>query len=133
MLAAADFEQWLRKIVKQVLKEADHETLEKLKEKDICVSSPIRGLRATIDIALRLGLVDTNDSKRLRYVTKIRNEFAHLAKPMNFADQPICDWCRNISGTTTQGSHELLEEYLAFLGKLKSQIQDKLDSTERVN
>lgn len=52
---------------------------------------------ARIDTAYLLGLVPASVRRELHLVRKIRNGFAHEAKPLRFSDDPIAARCRELT------------------------------------
>ena len=81
VLAAAYFEDWLRKAILTRFVEADLTT-----EKNSEIYRPINGFMAKINVAFLLGLYDREILAGLNTVRKIRNKFAHHAKPIRFCD-----------------------------------------------
>jgi hypothetical protein len=54
-------------------------------------NAPIGNMAARIDIAYRTACISTKMRDSLHIVRKLRNEFAHLSKPINFEDQSVQD------------------------------------------
>jgi hypothetical protein len=52
---------------------------------------PIGDAATKIDLCLRLGLLQPNTQKSLHMFRRLRNDFAHLASNISFADQRIHD------------------------------------------
>ena len=55
------------------------------------VGRPIGNAATKIDLCLRLGLLQPNTHKSLHMFRRLRNDFAHLASNISFADQSIHD------------------------------------------
>ncbi len=57
---------------------------------------PLGSLRAKIDLAHALGLLDATSTKDLHRIRKIRNAFAHSLTLSSLGDSPACEHVREI-------------------------------------
>jgi DNA-binding MltR family transcriptional regulator len=62
-------------------------------------SGPLGSFSAKINVALLVGLLPRNAHHDLDLIRRIRNEFGHVARPLNFEETPIADRCRELSHT----------------------------------
>lgn len=53
-----------------------------------------------IDLAYMMGYIGEKVRRDLNLIRKIRNNFAHLERPIEFADEKIANWCRDLHHTT---------------------------------
>ena len=60
------------------------------------VNAPLGTFSARISAAYALGLIQKNEFDELNLVRKIRNEYGHKWKEVNFDDAPIADLCRSL-------------------------------------
>jgi DNA-binding MltR family transcriptional regulator len=58
---------------------------------------PLSTLRAKIDLAYALGLFNEKQHDDAQSIRKIRNNFAHTTKKLNFKTQLVIDNCKNLS------------------------------------
>ena len=78
---------------------------------------------AKINVAFLLGLYDREILAGLITVRKIRNKFAHHAKPIRFCDEIVADLCRALGTNTARDPNDLQERYLAYLYEVRTDIQ----------
>lgn len=58
---------------------------------------PLGTFSSRIGLAYCLGLIRDDQFKDLNTVRKIRNAFAHSHQALSFSEQPICNFCDNLS------------------------------------
>jgi DNA-binding MltR family transcriptional regulator len=56
-------------------------------------NGPLGAFSSRIDLAYALGLIGKQARRDLHLIRKIRNDFAHVAKSLQFSDQPIAQRC----------------------------------------
>ncbi len=76
---------------------------------------PLSTFSARRECAYAFGHIDEKRRNDIKYITKIRNKFAHNFEMNSFSDTPIPDLCKNLS-TSTQAK-ELRVQYLLAIGK----------------
>lgn len=59
-------------------------------------NGPFGTFSSRIDSAYALGLLPENVRKDIHLVRKIRNDFAHVSKPITFNDEPIASRCNEL-------------------------------------
>ncbi|HVG34405.1 MAG TPA: MltR family transcriptional regulator [Pyrinomonadaceae bacterium] len=59
-------------------------------------NAPLGTFSSRISAAYALGLIQKNEFDELNFIRKIRNEFGHKWKDVNFNNAPITDLCRNL-------------------------------------
>ena len=57
---------------------------------------PIGTFGARIDLAFLLGLISENERRMLDFIRKIRNEFSHSSKYIDFETSQVKNWCLNL-------------------------------------
>lgn len=53
--------------------------------------------RTKINVAFLMGLLSVEARRELSWIAKIRNSFAHKLEVRSFSDQPVTDWCANLT------------------------------------
>lgn len=53
-------------------------------------NAPIGNMAARIDLCHRTACISSNTRNSLHLLRKLRNDFAHLSKPISFDDQSVC-------------------------------------------
>jgi len=69
---------------------------EQAEEDLLSASGPLGSNGSRYKLAYCLGLIRKHQRDDLRYVAKIRNEFAHNYTSLSFDDAPVRDWCSNL-------------------------------------
>ena len=124
ILAAAFFEAKLRTAIACMFARRNGEVADRVDSGERVFANghdPLRNLSSEIEIGWALGLYDLGDKRRLHIVRRIRNESAHAAKPICFADEPVANWCRDL----TEGAHReesLRGAYVSVLKRLEGQM-----------
>lgn len=89
IVGGAYLDTLLESLLRSVLREQDKEDL-------LGTSDALGSNGSRYKLAYRLGLIRKHQRDDLRYVAKIRNEFAHVHTSLSFDDAPIRDLCRNL-------------------------------------
>jgi len=71
----------------------------KVKSEIFSHNGPLGTFSSKIDMAFMLGLISDNTKRDLHLLRKIRNEFAHSAKPLEFTNSAINSRCGELSCT----------------------------------
>jgi DNA-binding MltR family transcriptional regulator len=91
ILAASFLEAYLGQLIKEFM----------INDQKVCDEllngyGPLATFSARIKCAYALGYIDEKTRNNIKYIAKIRNEFAHNHKLKSFADSPIPDLCQNL-------------------------------------
>ena len=79
--------------------------------------------RRRIEMGFAPGLYDQTDRCGLHTVRKIRNNFAHEERFLNFEDEPIAQWCRGLPLREGRCPDTLRERYADYLRQVRSHIR----------
>ncbi len=122
ILAAAEFENWLRDRIKSQLAELGSELDDRIFGDYGLLSS----FSSKIYIACALQLYDEDTRKSLHKIRKIRNKFAHTAMPLEFRDEEVSKLCRELLADATSDSQDLRKVYMNFLSQAKNVVRSSL-------
>ena len=112
ILAAAHFEHVLGKQIVHKFVELNRE----LQKNIFDGYGPLSTFSAKIDIAFALGLYDEENRKGLHKIRRIRNEFAHAPRPINFNNEKIADMCSKLPCITSSDADDTFRErYINYL------------------
>ncbi len=109
ILAASFLENFLGEFLKNYMVK-DQEVLDGL----LKVYGPLATFGARRECAYAFGYIDETLRKDIKYIAKVRNEFAHNYERNSFSDTPIPDLCQNLS--TAGCSKEPRIQYLIAIG-----------------
>ena len=122
ILAAAQFEEWLReRITSRFVKIS--KTLDK---KLFDGFGPLSTFAAKIDIAYALELYGEDIRKGLHTIKHNRNKFAHTSKPLYFSDNAISELCCKLSPQATSDCQDLRKIYMNYLTKAQNDTRSSL-------
>ena len=85
---------------------------------------PLATFAARRECAYAFGYIDEKTRNDIKYIAKIRNEFAHNHELNSFADTLIPDLCQNFS--TVIKNAELREQYLISVGLTVGALHNKI-------
>lgn len=90
-------------------------------------NGPFGTFSSRIDGAYALGLLPKNVRADIQLVRKIRNDFAHVSKPITFEDQPIISRCQALcldgKETTAKPRGKFTRSMMAAVGVIEVSIQ----------
>jgi DNA-binding MltR family transcriptional regulator len=90
-------------------------------------NGPFSTFSSRIDGAYTLGLLPKNVRADIQLVRKIRNDFAHVSKPITFEDQPIVSRCQNFcldgKDTTARPRGKFTRSMMAAVGVIEVSLQ----------
>ena len=111
ILAAAHFEGRLRRAIltKFVPVNKDFE------QRVFTNYGPLSTFSGKIDIGFALGLYDNRIRKGLHTIRRIRNQFAHAAKPISFSHEEIAAMSRKLGPKANIDPKDLRKRYIAYL------------------
>ena len=128
ILAAANFEDWLRETIMMKFV-----TLSKGLRKRIFENyGPLSTFTAKIDIAFALEIYDERTRKSLHIIRKIRNEFAHSPKAIKFDNAKLSRMCRRLDMGDESQSNDLRERYLTYLIEVRKRILSQENPFSRI-
>jgi DNA-binding MltR family transcriptional regulator len=90
---------------------------------------PLATFSALRECAYAFGHIGEKTRNDIKYITKIRNEFAHNFERNSFSDTPIPDLCKNLS--TAKMSKELRVQYLLAISKTVGKLYGKIEMSEK--
>ena len=56
-------------------------------------TAPLGTFSAKANLCSALGFITEKESEEIKFIRKIRNEFAHKLDDLSFSDYPICNYC----------------------------------------
>lgn len=110
ILAASFLEAYLAQFLKKFMIDDQQVCDELLKG-----YGPLATFSARRKCAYAFGHIDEKTRNDIKYIAKIRNEFAHHFEMNSFSDTPIPDLCKNLSTATM--AKELRVQYLLAISK----------------
>ena len=119
VLAHARFERWLLDTIKSRFIEMDENTANK-------IYRPLRHFEAKIKIAFALGLIDCKTLAGLKTVQCIRNQFAHSFELIDFSDQKIAGWCRQLDVKNPYHPDDLRHRYTTYLSEVRKDVERRI-------
>ena len=91
---------------------------------DLLRHGPLEAFSARRECAYAFGYIDEKTRNNLKYITKIRNEFAHNFEMNSFSENPIPDLCKNLSTATV--AKELRVQYLTAISSVGAFLQERI-------
>ncbi len=88
-------------------------------------TAPLSSFSARINMAYYLGKLSKNQKVDLHVIKKIRNEFAHVAKPMSFDSDKVSDRCKGLSMSYHEPKSKPRAHFTAALFGLLSHIESE--------
>jgi DNA-binding MltR family transcriptional regulator len=92
LMSAAFLEDYLSRLIGSFMVDD-----KKVKHDIFSHNGPLGTFSSKIDMAFMLGLISNNTKRDLHLLRKIRNEFAHSAKPLEFTNSAINSRCGELS------------------------------------
>jgi DNA-binding MltR family transcriptional regulator len=90
-------------------------------------NGPFGTFSSRIDGAYTLGLLPKNVRADIQLVRKIRNDFAHVSKPITFKDQPIVSRCQTLcldgKETTARPRGKFTRSMMTAVGVIEVSLQ----------
>ncbi|KXI28120.1 MltR family transcriptional regulator [Paraglaciecola hydrolytica] len=91
-------------------------------------NGPFGTFSSRIDSAYTLGLLPRNVRADIQLVRKIRNDFAHVSKPITFEDQPIISRCQALcldgKESTARPRGKFTRSMMAAVGVIEVSLQN---------
>ena len=117
ILAAANFEEWLRSIILGYFAKLNYKLKSKLFE-----NGALSTFSAKIDFGFALGIYDKDTLNELHVIKDIRNEFAHSTKPMGFENASILGMCQKLNKGDASNSDNPRTKYLKYLEQVRETV-----------
>jgi hypothetical protein len=125
VLAGSYLESYLADCLKYYF--VDHGSIANLFEG----AGPLATFAARAGIAFALGLITDETREEIRFITKIRNHFAHHPAETSFSVSPVRDWCARLSLSQQLPDHTPREIYLFAVGGAALQLNNVMLAVRR--
>jgi DNA-binding MltR family transcriptional regulator len=124
--APAFIDEELKFLLQSVLADDD-----KLIEQAFSQSGPLASFSARIDFGFLMGLLSRVAWRDLHIIRKVRNDFAHSAKPLSFDDDAIRSRCSELSHSGREKSASPRQHFTSAVCGVLACIHGSLSSAKR--
>lgn len=119
ILAASDFEVTLQNEIAAKFVRLNREIRDAL----FSGYGPLSTFAAKIDIGYALGLYGKQTRIALKSVKRIRNNFAHADKPIDFSDTINLPYCMSLKPKRLSNPDDPRERYIRYLAEVRDHLE----------